>query len=120
MNTDVIVIGAGPVGLTLALDLARRDVRVLLVEKRTEPLQLPKMERSNPRTMEIWRSLGVMDDIRAAGLPPQMPMDVLIVRNLLERPLVHQKYPSVAELRQKIAATNDGSLPPMRVTGQSI
>ena len=111
MDTDVAVIGAGPVGLTLALDLARRGVRVLLVEKHAEPLKLPKMERSNPRTMEIWRSLGVMDDIRAAGLPSQMPMDVLIVRNLLERPLVHQRYPSVAETRRKIAATNDGSLP---------
>jgi 2-polyprenyl-6-methoxyphenol hydroxylase-like FAD-dependent oxidoreductase len=111
VKTDVLVVGAGPVGLTLALDLARRGVRVLLVEKREQPLRLPKMERSNPRTMEIWRRLGVMDEIRAAGLPAHMPMDVVIVRNLVEAPLVRQVYLSVTATRERIAATNDGSMP---------
>jgi 2-polyprenyl-6-methoxyphenol hydroxylase-like FAD-dependent oxidoreductase len=111
MNADVIIIGAGPVGLTLALDLTQRGVRVLVIEKNKEPLQLPKMERSNPRTMEIWRRLGLVEEIRAAGLPSHMPMNVLVVRNLLDAPLLRQEYPSVNEARQRIAETHDGSLP---------
>lgn len=110
-ETDVLVVGAGPVGLTLALDLGQRGVKTLLVEKNAAPLNLPKMERSNPRTMEIWRRMGVMEEIRAAGLPPEMPMDVLVVRDLAHEPLVRQVYPSVAETRAKIAETHDGSLP---------
>lgn len=111
LDAEVIIIGAGPVGLTLALDLGRRGVRTLLVEKNEAPLRLPKMERSNPRTMEIWRRLGVIDEIRAAGLPSHMPMDVLVVRNLVQDPLVRQVYPSVDEMRARIAANNDGTLP---------
>jgi len=60
-DTDVIVTGAGPVGLTLALDLGRRGVRTTLLDSKMAPLRLPKMERSNPRTMEIYRRLGVVD-----------------------------------------------------------
>jgi 2-polyprenyl-6-methoxyphenol hydroxylase-like FAD-dependent oxidoreductase len=108
---DVVIVGAGPVGLTLALDLAQRHVKVLLAEKNAEPLRLPKMERSNPRTMEIWRRLGVVDEIRAVGLPAHMPMDVLVVRDLVSEPLVRQAYPSVAKVREQIAACTDGSLP---------
>lgn len=111
MSAEVIIIGAGPVGLTLALDLTQRGVQVLVIEKNKEPLQLPKMERSNPRTMEIWRRLGIADEIRAAGLPSHMPMNVLVVRNLKDPPLVRQDYASVDEARERIAQTHDGSLP---------
>lgn len=111
IDTEILIVGAGPVGLTLALDLARRGIRVMLVEKNPAPLKLPKMERSNPRTMEIYRRLGVIDRIRAAGLPADMPMDVFITTSLAAPPLVHQVYPSVAETRRQIAANTDGTLP---------
>lgn len=110
-ETDVLVVGAGPVGLTTALDLAQRGVRVLLIEKNPAPVRLPRMERSNPRTLELFRRLGMVDRIRAAGLPPDMPMDVYIARSLAEAPLVHQKYPSVNEYRGRIAACTDGREP---------
>ena len=50
---DVIVVGAGPVGLTLAIDLGRRGVRTLLVERDPTTKPWPKMDRSNARTMEF-------------------------------------------------------------------
>src|SRR6185437_10066743 len=55
---DVIVAGAGPTGLVLAIDLGRRGVRTLLLERDPTTKAWPKMDRSNARTMEIFRRLG--------------------------------------------------------------
>ena len=110
-STDVLVVGAGPVGLTLAVDLGRRGVRCTLVEQKAAPEFLPKMERCNARTMEIFRRMGLADRIRAAGLPADVPMDVYIILAMNEPPLLRLAYPSVAEARAQIAACNDGSMP---------
>ena len=111
MDTDVLIVGAGPVGLTLALDLGRRGVRCTLIERKETPQRLPKMERCNARSMEIFRRMGLAGRIRAAGLPADVPMDVFIVTSLVEPPLLHLPYPSVAEARRQIAACRDGTLP---------
>jgi len=111
MDTQVLIVGAGPVGLTLAVDLGRRGVRCTLVERKGAPQRLPKMERCNARTMEIFRRMGLADRFRAAGLPADVPMDVFIVTSLVEPPLLHLPYPSVAQAKQEIAANNDGTLP---------
>ena len=84
MDTEVLVVGAGPVGLTLAVDLGRRGVRCTLVEKKAAPEFLPKMERCNARTMEIYRRMGLAQKIRAAGLDRRVPMDVYIALALNE------------------------------------
>src|SRR5213593_1944886 len=111
MNTDVLVVGAGPVGLTLAIDLGRRGVACTLVEKKAAPEFLPKMERCNARTMEIFRRMGIADRIRAAGLDRSVPMDVYIALAMNEPPLLHLPYPSVADAQAQIAACTDGSMP---------
>ncbi len=111
MDTQVIIVGAGPVGLTLAIDLGRRGVRCVLLEQKPAPQFLPKMERCNARTMEIYRRLGIAGKIRAAGFPREAPMDVFIVTSLTEPPLLHLPYPSVAQAQAEIAACHDGSLP---------
>jgi 2-polyprenyl-6-methoxyphenol hydroxylase-like FAD-dependent oxidoreductase len=111
VNTQVIIVGAGPVGLTLAIDLGRRGVRCILLEQKDAPQFLPKMERCNARTMEIYRRLGVAQIIRDAGFPRDVPMDVFIVTSLVEPPLLHLPYPSVAQAQAEIAACADGSMP---------
>src|SRR5881296_55170 len=111
MTTDVLVVGAGPVGLTLAIDLGRRGVRCTLIEKKAAPEFLPKMERCNARTMEIFRRMGLADAIRAAGLDRHVPMDVFIALAMNDPPLLGLPYPSVAEAEAHIAACNDGSMP---------
>jgi 2-polyprenyl-6-methoxyphenol hydroxylase-like FAD-dependent oxidoreductase len=111
MDTEVLVVGAGPVGLTLAVDLGRRGVRCALIEKKAAPEFLPKMERCNARTMEIYRRMGLAEKIRAAGLDRRVPMDVYIALALNEPPLLRLPYPSVEEAKAQIASCRDGSLP---------
>ena len=111
MNTDVLIVGAGPTGLTMAIDLGKRGVRCTIIEKKDAPQFLPKMERCNARTMEIYRRLGIAEEIRAAGLPRECPMDVFVVLSVVEPPLLHLPYPSVAQAQADIAAHNDGTRP---------
>ena len=111
MDTQVLIVGGGPVGLTLAVDLGKRGVRTMLIEQKEAPQFLPKMERCNARTLEIFRRMGIADRVRAAGLPAHVPMDVFIVLSLTRPPLLHLPYPSVEEARAQIRACSDGSLP---------
>jgi 2-polyprenyl-6-methoxyphenol hydroxylase-like FAD-dependent oxidoreductase len=111
LDTQVIIVGAGPVGLTLAVDLGRRGIRCMLLEQKAAPQFLPKMERCNARTMEIYRRMGLAERIRDAGFPRDVPMDVFIVTSLVDPPLLQLPYPSVAEAKAEIASRNDGTLP---------
>ena len=111
MDTEVLIVGAGPVGLTLAYDLGRRGVRCILIEQKDAPQFLPKMERCNARSMEMFRRLGLAEKIRAAGLRSDVPMDVFIILAMNEPPLLSQHYPSVDEARAAIRACHDGTQP---------
>lgn len=111
MQTEVLIVGAGPVGLTLAVALGQRGVRCTLIEKKKAPEFLPKMERCNARTMEIFRRMGLADKVRAAGLGAQVPMDVYIILAMNQPPLLHLRYPSVAEAHAETRACNDGTMP---------
>jgi len=108
VETQVLIVGAGPVGLTLALDLGQRGVRCVLIERNEASIQLPKMERCNARTMEIYRRLGIAEKIRDAGLPRGAPMDVFLATSMADPALAHLPCSSVAEAKNEIAAHNDG------------
>ncbi|MDB5507628.1 MAG: 2-polyprenyl-6-methoxyphenol hydroxylase [Hyphomicrobiales bacterium] len=111
MDTQVLIVGAGPVGLTLAIDLGKRGVKCTLIEQKDAPQFLPKMERANARTMEMYRRIGLADKIREAGLRGDCPMDVYVVLSLAEPPLLRLRYPSVDEAKADCRVTNDGSGP---------
>lgn len=71
MTYDVIIIGGGPVGVGLAIDLALHDLRSIIVERHDRIQPVPKGQNLTPRTGEHFRRWGVTDAIRAASpIPP--------------------------------------------------
>ncbi|HWZ38520.1 MAG TPA: FAD-dependent oxidoreductase [Bradyrhizobium sp.] len=76
-EAPVLIVGAGPVGLTLAIDLAWRGIDVAVVETRARAAPPePKCNHVAARTMEIFRRLGIAGKIRNAGLPADYPHDI--------------------------------------------
>lgn len=76
VKTRVLVVGGGPVGLTLAMDLATRGISVIVVETRSagEPPSV-KCNHVSSRSMEIFRRLGLAQKLRDTGLPADYPND---------------------------------------------
>ena len=72
-DTDVLICGAGAAGLTLALDLARRGVPFRLVERQDAPFHGSRGKGIQPRTLEVFEDLGIVDRAVALGgpYPPQ-------------------------------------------------
>src|SRR6201991_4511071 len=74
---NVLIVGAGPVGLTLAIDLAWRGIDVTIAETRARAVPPePKCNHVAARTMEIFRRLGVAKAVRNAGLPADYAHDI--------------------------------------------
>lgn len=95
LKSQVCIVGAGPVGLSLAMDLARRGIEVLMVEMRYrgEPPNV-KCNHVSARSMEIFRQLGIAQAVRSAGLPDEYPNDVAYKTRFLGQELSRIKIPN--------------------------
>ncbi|HWE76654.1 MAG TPA: FAD-dependent monooxygenase [Stellaceae bacterium] len=103
MKIPVLIAGAGPVGLTLALDLAWRGVPSLLVEPLTEVHAHPRAISIGVRTMEHFRRLGLDQKVIDAGVPRSRALDVIYVTRMLGREIFRFPIPSIDELARDAA-----------------
>ena len=82
VETPVLIVGGGPVGLAASLLLSRLGIASLLVERHPGTAIHPKARGINARTMEIFHQQGVEDEVRAAGLPPNKVGFIVWTRTL--------------------------------------
>lgn len=118
-DIPVLIAGGGPVGMTLALELARYGVPSILVEQNPSTTRHPKMDITNGRSMELFRRLELVDRLRSVGVPQDNPFDISWVTSLVGHELHRFRYPTPNEKRALIRETNDGSQasePPLRVS----
>jgi 2-polyprenyl-6-methoxyphenol hydroxylase-like FAD-dependent oxidoreductase len=94
----VLVVGGGPVGLGLALELALRDVRSVLTEQTDGVVRLSKMGHVSVRTMEHCRRWGIAESVRNCGFPPDYPLNQVFCTSLNAQHITTLEFPSHAEL----------------------
>jgi 2-polyprenyl-6-methoxyphenol hydroxylase-like FAD-dependent oxidoreductase len=108
-HVPVAIIGGGPVGMVLAMNLATFDVPVLLVNIEQSSRWHPKGSTHNARTMEHYRRLGISGELRKLGLSSNHPTDVGYFTTLNGWELARIPMPSESEkmARVKNAAATD-------------
>lgn len=102
MNDDVLpvlIVGGGPVGLVLAIELAMAGVRCTLVEKRDGTVHVPKMSMISIRGMEINRRIGIADKVRRTGWPTELPNDFVYCTSLTGYELGRDRLPAHADIK---------------------
>jgi 2-polyprenyl-6-methoxyphenol hydroxylase-like FAD-dependent oxidoreductase len=115
MKTDVstndcavVIIGAGPCGLILAIELGRRGVSTVVLEEKSAPSRFPSANATQARTMEHYRRLGFAEKVRARGLPPDYPTDIAYFSRYTKYELARISLPSARQARE-IVKTLTGS-----------
>lgn len=111
MFTDVLIVGAGPVGSVLALELARHDVASMVVERSAAAPLFPKMDYLNGRTMELLRRLGLAERVRDRCVDPALPGNFVWTTGPADEPISVWYGPSPAAKAARARAVNDGSAP---------
>ncbi len=81
-DTPVLIVGGGPIGLALAVDLGWRGIACILVEQTDGTIDLPRANSVDLRTMEFARRWGIAEDIRQAGIPRDFPHTALYATSL--------------------------------------
>jgi 2-polyprenyl-6-methoxyphenol hydroxylase-like FAD-dependent oxidoreductase len=79
IETPILIVGGGPVGLSLGADLGRRGVQCMIIEQSDGVIYHPRATALNARTMELLRRFGVSERVKRDGTPPDFPHTVLYI-----------------------------------------
>jgi 2-polyprenyl-6-methoxyphenol hydroxylase-like FAD-dependent oxidoreductase len=103
LQTQVVIAGAGPSGMMLAIELGVRGIPCVLIDKLIDPPPYPKANATSARTMEHYRRRGFASEIRALGLEPTHPQDVMYCTRLSGHELARFRMPTREEARLRSA-----------------
>lgn len=98
-DTDVIIIGTGPAGIT-ALALATYGVRVHMVSMFNWLANTPRAHITNQRAMEVFRALGIEDDIKRQATPWEKMGDTLLTTSLAGEEIARIRTWGTGDLRK--------------------
>lgn len=98
-ESQVVIAGGGPVGLVLAMDLARYGIKTVVLEQRKKIPPNPRCNTTNARSMELLRRLGCADAVRSAGLPSDHNTDVVYMTRFNGHELTRYHRSTTDEVR---------------------
>jgi 2-polyprenyl-6-methoxyphenol hydroxylase-like FAD-dependent oxidoreductase len=95
----VLIVGGGPVGLALSIELGIAGISCTVVERRDGSVSVPKMSGLSVRSMELNRRWGIAEKCKVAGWPAHLPNDMIYCTSLAGYELAHTRVPSYAGTR---------------------
>jgi len=97
IDTQVLIVGAGPIGLGMAIELSKRNIPCVLVENGDGNIEHPRTGLVAIRTMEAFRQWGMADKVRACGFPEDYELSMVFCTSLNGLLLDRESYPSMRE-----------------------
>lgn len=94
-STPILIVGAGPVGLALAGDLASRGQRVTIVERSDGTIEQPRMDMVGIRTMEFCRRWGIVPTVESSAYNRNLAQDNVYVTSVTGYELGRERMPSM-------------------------
>ncbi len=110
-HVPVLIAGAGPVGLSLAIELAYRGIRCLVIEQTDGSVDFPTTNLSNTRTCEHLRRWGIVDQMRfRSGYPPDYPRNYLFVTRMTGYEIARFNHPANGDPKSRSPHSPEGRL----------
>lgn len=97
IHVPVLIVGAGPVGLGMAIELGSRNISTLVVDEGGGHVTHPRTGLIIVRTMELARKWGIADRIRNAGFPSDYELSIVFCTSLNGQLIAKEPYPSMRE-----------------------
>jgi 2-polyprenyl-6-methoxyphenol hydroxylase-like FAD-dependent oxidoreductase len=97
MENSILIVGAGPVGLAMAIELGSRGVDCIVVDRGDGTIEHPRTGLVAIRTMEAFRQWGIAQAVRECGFPPDYELSMVFCTSLNGRLLDKEPYPSMAD-----------------------
>jgi 2-polyprenyl-6-methoxyphenol hydroxylase-like FAD-dependent oxidoreductase len=100
LETPVLIIGGGPVGLALSIELGWRGVECVMVERRDGSVGHPKMNQVGNRTQEFCRRWGIGAKVRELSIPEDFPRNIIFHTSLTGHELGRYEFPARRDVKQ--------------------